>query len=64
MFSHNHNIAIYKGGDLTVLGLQKEVRSFRYENGKTTDAPIDQSAADLLTATLQTAYEKFTSHSY
>lgn len=64
MFSHNHNIAIYKEGDLTVLGLQKELRSFRYENGKTTDAPLDQPAADLLTATLQTAYEKFTTHSY
>ena len=64
MFSHNHNIAIFSEGNLTVLGLQKEVRSFRYENGKTTDAPLDQSAADLLTATLQTAYEKFTTHAY
>lgn len=64
MFSHNHNIALYENGNLTVLGLQKEARSFRYENGKTTDAPLDQTATDLLTAYLQTAYEKFTSHSY
>lgn len=64
MFSHNHNIALYENGNLTVLGLQKEARSFRYENGKTTDAPLDTTAADLLTAYLQTAYEKFTSHSY
>lgn len=64
MFSHNHNIAIFSEGNLTVLGLQKEVRSFRYENGKTTDAPLDTTAADLLTATLQTAYEKFTTHTY
>lgn len=64
MFSHNHNIAIFSEGNLTVLGLQKEVRSFRYENGKTTDAPLDRPAADLLTATLQTAYEKFTEHRY
>lgn len=63
-FSHNHNIAIYEEGNLTVLGLNKEVRSFRYENGKTTDAPLDERATDLLTATLQTAYEKFTEHSY
>jgi phosphoglycerol transferase MdoB-like AlkP superfamily enzyme len=63
-FSHNHNIAIYEEGNLTVLGLNKEARSFRYENGKTTDAPLDQRATDLLTATLQTAYEKFTEHSY
>jgi phosphoglycerol transferase MdoB-like AlkP superfamily enzyme len=63
-FSHNHNIAIYAEGNLTVLGLNKEARSFRYENGKTSDAPLDQHAADLLTATLQTAYEKFTEHSY
>lgn len=64
MFSHNHNIAIFSSGNLTVLGLQKEVRSFRYENGKTTDAPLDAGAANLLTATLQTAYEKFTTHGY
>lgn len=64
MFSHNHNIAIFSEGNLTVLGLQKEVRSFRYEDGKTTDAPLDRPAAELLTATLQTAYEKFTEHGY
>lgn len=64
MFSHNHNIAIFSSGELTVLGLHKEVRSFRYENGKTTDAPLDAGAADLLTATLQTGYEKFTTHGY
>lgn len=64
MFSHNHNIAIFSSGNLTVLGLQKEARSFRYENGKTTEAPLDAGAANLLTATLQTAYEKFTTHGY
>jgi phosphoglycerol transferase MdoB-like AlkP superfamily enzyme len=64
MFSHNHNIAIYENGKLTVLGLQKEARSFTYENNKTADAPLDENAANLLTAILQTAYEKFTSHAY
>ncbi len=64
MFSHNHNIAIYESGKLTVLGLQKEARSFTYEHNKTSDAPLDEAAADLLAATLQTAYDTFTAHTY
>ncbi len=64
MFSHNHNIAMYQDGDLTVLGLQKEARSFRYANEKTTDKPLDVASADLLTAYLQTAYEKYQVHEY
>lgn len=64
MFSHNHNIAIFEGEKLTVLGLNKEARSFMYQGGKTTDAPFDAAAADQLAAILQTAYEKFEARSY
>ena len=64
MFSHNHNIAWYEGARLTVLGLQKEARSFSYIDGKTTDAPLDEAGADLLAAHLQTAYELFKSRGY
>ena len=64
MFSHNHNIAWYEGEKLTVLGLQKELHSFYYRDGKTTEAPIDERSADLLAAHLQTAYELFKAHKY
>lgn len=64
MFSLNHNIAWYENENLTVLGLNKEVKSFVYSNGKTTDAPTNDSAADLLAAHLQTAYELFKAHAY
>jgi phosphoglycerol transferase MdoB-like AlkP superfamily enzyme len=64
MFSHNHNIAWYEGEKLTVLGLQKEARTFNYQDGKTTEATLDVDAADVLAAHLQTAYELFKAHRY
>lgn len=64
MFSHNHNIAWYEGEKLTVIGLEKEVRSFHYRGGKTTPVETDHTAANLLTAQLQSAYELFMAHGY
>lgn len=64
MFSHNHNIAWYEGDKLTVLGLNKDVRSFSYNGAKTSEMAVDQVSAELLAAHLQTAYELFKGHSY
>lgn len=64
MFSHNHNIAWYQDEKLTVLGLGKETHSFTYQNGKTTNAPTDEEAGNLLAAHLQSAYELFKEHRY
>ena len=64
MFSHNHNIAWYEGENLTVLGLNKEARSFSYKEGKTSESVLDENAAELLAAHLQSAYELFKAHSY
>lgn len=64
MFSHNHNIAWYEDDKLTVLGLNREVRSFSYNGSKTSETPVDQESAELLAAHLQTAYELFKSRSY
>jgi phosphoglycerol transferase MdoB-like AlkP superfamily enzyme len=64
LFSHNHDVAIFADGKLSVLGLRKEARSFRYANGKTTEVPVDHRMVDLLTAYLQTAYELFQAHRY
>ncbi len=64
MFSHNHNIAWYEDEKLTVLGLQKQVKTFVYKDGKTTEIARDDVAGDLLAAHLQTAYELFKAHRY
>lgn len=64
MFSHNHNIAWYEGERLTVLGLNKDARSFSYKDGKTNEVALDEEAATLLSAHLQSAYELFKKHSY
>jgi len=64
MFSHNHNIAWYENDTLTVLGLQKEARTFSYSAEKPTDAPLNEKSAELLAAHLQTAYELFKAHQY
>jgi len=64
MFSHNHNIAWYESEQLTVIGLNKEARSFSYKEGKTNEVVLDEESANLLAAHLQTAYELFKARSY
>jgi phosphoglycerol transferase MdoB-like AlkP superfamily enzyme len=64
MFSHNHDIALYQNGLMTVLGLQKEARTFSYNDEKTEPLPLDEERADLLAAFLQSAYELFQAKRY
>jgi phosphoglycerol transferase MdoB-like AlkP superfamily enzyme len=64
MFSHNHNIAWYEGEQLTVIGPNKEAKSFSYREGKTDEVPLNVESADLLAAHLQTGYELFKARSY
>jgi phosphoglycerol transferase MdoB-like AlkP superfamily enzyme len=64
LFSHNHDVAIFEGSRLSVVGLQKQARSFLYRDGKTTEVAPDLPMIDLLTAQLQTAYELFQAHRY
>jgi len=66
-FSHNHDVAMLRDGELTILGLQKRVldrgydaASDRYDN----DVPADAAMNDLTIAYYQTAYELFKSHQY
>ncbi len=64
MFSHNHDIALYQNGVMTVLGLQREARTFSYNDEKTEPLPLDEERADLLAAFLQSAYELFRAKRY
>jgi phosphoglycerol transferase MdoB-like AlkP superfamily enzyme len=64
MFSHNHDIALYQNGVMTVLGLQQEARTFSYDDEKTAPLPLDEERADLLAAFLQSAYELFQGKRY
>jgi len=64
LFSHNHDVALYEADKLSVVGLQKEARSFTYADGKTAEAALDDGAIDLLTAYLQTAYVLFQERRY
>jgi phosphoglycerol transferase MdoB-like AlkP superfamily enzyme len=64
LFSHNHDVAIYQDGRLSVVGLRKSEQSFVLQDGRGTPVAPDRPALDLLTAYLQTAYELFRDHRY
>ena len=66
-FSHNHDVAMLRDGELTILGLQKHVLNKRYDAA--TDrydnaAPINAPMNDLAIAYYQTAYELFKAHQF
>lgn len=64
LFSHNHDVAIFEGDRLSLVGLRKSEQSFVLHDGRSTPVPLDHPALDLLTAYLQTAYELFQAHRY
>ena len=64
LFSHNHEVAIYQGNKLSVVGLRRAEESYVYENGQSTPVPLDRPMVDLVTAYLQTAYELFQERRY
>jgi membrane-anchored protein YejM (alkaline phosphatase superfamily) len=64
LFSHNHDVALYQGDRLSVVGLQKSMRSFSYAHGQTTEVAPDRPMIELLIAYLQTAYDLFQARQY
>ena len=64
--SHNHDVAIYRDGELAILGLQKSVTDVLYD--RATDsykpAPPNPELNDLAIAYYQTAFELFHAHKY
>jgi phosphoglycerol transferase MdoB-like AlkP superfamily enzyme len=64
LFSHNHEVAIFQDDRLSLVGLRKTEQSFLLHDGRSSPAPLDRPALDLLTAYLQTGYELFRDHRY
>ncbi len=66
LFSHDHDVAIYRDGRLAVLGLDGTVRDYLYDRGHETfeRARPDPTLDALGIAYFQTATELFQSHRY
>ncbi len=66
LFNHNHNVALYRDGELAVLGLKQQATTYRYDRKNNTFSELapDKELIDLATAYFQTAFEQFESHRY
>jgi len=66
LFSYNHDIAIYRDGELVRFGLQEDPATLAYDGQKDSYAhrPADEALEGLGIAYFQTAYELFARHSY
>lgn len=66
LFNHNHDVALFQKDTLEVLGLLKEVDSYRYRLGETLQVSIqdDKRLVDLATAYYQCAFELFQAKLY
>ena len=66
LFSHNHDVAIYRDGELMVMRLGKTTQAYRYDRklGTFTVEPDVQNLLPLGIAYFQTAADLFKSHSY
>ena len=65
-FSHNHDVAVLRGDELAILGLQKTITMRHYDAAadRYAAAPPDAQLRDLAIASYQTAYELFQSRRY
>jgi phosphoglycerol transferase MdoB-like AlkP superfamily enzyme len=65
-FNHNHDVAVYRDGEIVVFGLKKSVHTYRYDaaTDSYSPAPRDPELERLGLAYFQTAYELFESHRY
>ncbi|HEY5807411.1 MAG TPA: LTA synthase family protein, partial [Povalibacter sp.] len=66
LFSHNHDVALYRNGRLAVLGLNKRMQTLSYDSASDSYRPVlrDAPLNDLAVAIYQTAYEQFAAHTY
>ena len=66
LFSHNHDIGLYNGERLIVLGMQRQVWNYRYDRAadKLTEASPDPKLEQLAVAYYQTASDLFRDHHY
>jgi phosphoglycerol transferase MdoB-like AlkP superfamily enzyme len=65
-FSHNHDVALYKDGELAILGLGKSVQDVFYDAATDSyrPAPVNPYLNDLAVAYYQTAFELFRERRY
>ena len=66
-FNHNHDVAMLRDGELTILGLQKSVLHKRYDavtDLYSNEMPVDSAMTELTIAYYQTAYEMFKAHTF
>ena len=65
-FSHNHDVALYKNGELAILGLGKSVQNVFYDAATDSyrPAPLNPGLNDLAVAYYQTAFELFRERRY
>ena len=66
-FSHNHDVAMLRDGELTILGLKKRIVNKRYDAANDrydNHAPANAAMNDLAIAYYQTAYELFKAHQF
>lgn len=61
LFSHNHDVAVYRDGKLVVLGLNKSIETLRYDAATDSYKPIaeEPELTQLAIAYFQTGYELF-----
>jgi len=66
LLSHNHDVALFQDGKLTVLGMDGKLTTFRYLPKKHRLIPVGDNPAitELAIAYYQTAFELFKSHRY
>lgn len=65
-FSHNHDVALYRGGRLSILGMKKSVTNVLYDRRTNSYRTVanDPQLDGLAIAYYQTAYELFRNHEY
>ncbi len=66
VFSHNHDVALYRNGALAILGLEKSVKNVAYDPQADSYRPVEPQPQlnSLAVAYYQTAFELFRSHRY
>jgi len=66
LVSHNHNVAIFNGTELSVLGMKKMKTTYSYDPATNGQVEIEPNTADLnlATAYFQTAFDLFQNHKY
>ena len=66
LFSHNHDVGLYNGEHLVVLGMQRQVWNYRYDRSadRLIQTAINPALEKLAVAYYQTASELFHDHRY